>query len=171
MICVKGYLGHIPNCSKKQSPIVKVKYARLKLPRMISLPSEKDVTNGLSTIVDGTAFTVSYQSYINTSTNDILEDYGNSFGYEYPLRAEIFKHARNDRTTKYVNITKPVYYVAVVKKFNTNFKQWSSGILHEYKYFLASYHRCNTCDWRDDLSIQEVIFGPILLSEIRRLEQ
>ena len=200
-------LSHLQlTCSStpsKRSPTVRVKYARLKFPRLASVPAEvtrrsreseqrgvgvaiaEDGGNEsrgnesggskascLTTIVDGTAFTTTYHSYLNDRSQDVLEDYGYEFGYEYPLRAEIFKHARNERTTRYVNATQPVYYVAALRFLTTDFAQWSSaGRMHEYKYYLASYHRSNTCDWRDDLSIREVIFGPRLLSELRILEQ
>lgn len=177
---------------------MRVKYARLKLPRMISVPDEvtqrsweseqrgdvaiaanesggsvssSSKASRLTTIVDGTAFTTTYQSYFNDRSRDVLENYGYEFGYEYPLRAEIFKHARNERTTKYVNARQPVYYVAALRFLTTDFQQWSLGRMHEHKYYLASYHRSNTCDWRDDLSIQEVVFGPRLLSELRILDQ
>ena len=132
---------------------MKVKYARLKLPRMISIPIRN---RGVKTIVDGTAFSTTYHSYFN----HILEDDGYEFGYELPLKAEIFKHARNDKTTKYVAV-QPVYYVAALNLLNTDFKA----------YYLASYQLSNTCDWKDDLSIEEVKFGPTLLSELRRLDQ
>ena len=159
------------NSSSKQSPVVKVKYARLKLPRMMTIPSEPSShSNGVKTIVDGTAFSTTHHSYFNSRNQGMLEDYGYEYGYEFPLKAEIFKHARSDKTVKYVAV-QPVYYVAALKMLNTDFKAWSSGRIHEYKYYLASYHRSHTCDWRDDISIQQVVFGPKLLSELRILEQ
>ncbi len=164
MESVATTLGHYQplkcsNSSSKQSQVVKVKYARLKLPRMMSIPTEQRQSiriSGVKTIVDGTAFSTTYHSYFN----HILEDDGYEFGYEFPLKAEIFKHARNDKTTKYVAV-QPVYYVAALKLLNTDFKA----------YYLASYQLSNTCNWRDDLSIEEVKFGPTLLSELRRLDQ
>lgn len=157
------------NSSSKQSPVVKVKYARLKLPRMLTIRTEQS-GSGVGVIVDGTAFSTTYHSYFNNRDQGILEDYGYEFGYEFPLKAEIFKHARSDKTVKYVAV-QPVYYVAALKMLNTDFKAWSLGQIHEYKYYLAAYHKSNTCDWRDDISIQQVIFGPKLLSELRILEQ
>ena len=163
MICAKvAILGQRPlKCSyspSKQSPDVKVRFARLQLPRTMSVTTTglSGRNNGVKTIVDGTAFTTTYHAYQN-----VLEDSVYDFSLEYPLRAAIFKHARNDKTTKYV-AAQPIFYVAALKMLNTD-----SG----YKFYLASYCRSYTCDWRDDLLIQRVVFGPTLLDEVRRLDQ
>ena len=170
MSCTKAAFLNQPlrcscsNSSSKRNKVVKVNFARLKLPKMVSMPSEitgHDI--GVKTIVDGTAFSTTYHAYCKNGNQEY------KLGFEYPLRAEIFKHARNDRAIDFV-AAQPVYYVAALDLFDADFQELRSGQIDKHTYLL-SYSRSTTCDWRDNLSIEQVIFGPNLISELRMLDQ
>lgn len=170
----RGYFA-CSNTPFKQSPAVKVRFARLKFPRFISTTTERHPGEvGIQTIVDGKAFSSTYNAYFTSFENDKKVSFNHALNsdlykiqYEYPLRAEIFKHARNDARIKYV-ATQPVYYVATLKLIE---HEHQHAHAQGYESFLATYYRDSSREWRDELAIEPVIFGPQLSAELSSLDQ
>lgn len=134
------------------------------------MPKKLETTTNASSIdliVDGSAF----KRLSDIHSSDNIFYYGSSHGYEYPVKMEIFRHIRSEPLVRYM-AAEPIYYVAVVQTDMTNNVVCVSGAIPRgYRFYVATYNPTvrKTCDWRDEISIRPVIFGPKLLDEILSL--
>lgn len=152
-----------------------VYFSKLKSANVVVLPRSRSNTSGrdinsIDMIVDGSAF----KSIDDVQKSENIIPYGRTHsGFEYPLKLEIFNHIRSEPRPLLCK-TEPIYYVAIVQ--TDLFIQESEVAEHlipkGYKFYLIQYNpilTMFTCDWRDDLAIESVIFGPKLIEEMLNL--
>lgn len=167
--CVRAKAGH------RSDEVNTVTFSRIKFPKVTMMPKDVESTrrvnqerSTIEAIVDGSAF--KYPRDVFHSSDNIYY-YGESHGYEYPVKVEIFRHVRTQHLNRYT-ATEPIYFAAFVQTHATNESVCAPGVIPlGYRFFLAMYNPTapSTCDWRDEINLHSAVFGPELLAEIFRM--
>ena len=145
-----------------------VYFSKLKRPTVAVFPRSRHNNNSIDVIVDGSAF----DSIDEVHTSENIVHYGKTHGgFEYPLKLEIFNHIRSEPRPSCK--TDNIYYVAIVQTDVFEQSRVSEDLIPSgFEFYMAQYNpmlAMFTCDWRDDVKIDSVIFGPALIREMLKL--